>query len=324
MPYYHVDVFSSRPFAGNGLIVFPEAGGLSTEDMQVLTQEMRQYESIFLTSIGGDGDGEGTGSTAGGHGIGDGAGIAGRHDSEGTAVHARIFTCTEELAFAGHPVLGAAATLHDLLRPSDQQAGWVFQLKEKTVAVTTDKKEYGYDGIMNQGQATFGRVLDAIETKELLSLIGATPADLYPGFYPTVVTTGLSYLIVPLYDNKFRARIGAPGVEEKLQAAGARFIGLLDIAASGGKGEDLILSIRTGDNDGSVEDIATGSLAGPAGAFLVKHGLVPSDNMMEIRQGKNLGRDSRLYVELVSRPDGTKDVMVKGSVCKIARGVMEV
>src|SRR6187399_2175760 len=96
MPYYHVDVFSSRPFAGNGLIVFPKAGGLSTEDMQVLTQEMRQYESIFLTSIGGDGDGEGTGSTAGGHGIGDGAGIAGRHDSEGTAVHARIFTCTEE------------------------------------------------------------------------------------------------------------------------------------------------------------------------------------------------------------------------------------
>ena len=112
----------------------------------------------------------------------------------------------------------------------------------------------------------------------------------------------------------FRARIGTPGLEPRVHAAGAQFIGLLDIATR---------SIRTGDNDGSVEDIATGSLAGPAGAYLVKHGLVPADAVMEITQGRNLGRDSRLYVEVVSGPDGTRDVMVGGSVCKIARGTME-
>ena len=284
MKYYHVDVFSPRPFSGNGLIIFPEAAGLSTQSMQVLTQEMRQFESIFLQEI------------------------------DGNVVRARIFTCEEELDFAGHPVLGAAAALHDLMRAGDQQADWVFQLNKKTVTVTTEKKEHGYDGMMNQGKAVFGKVLNAEESADILCYIDASPEDLYPGLWPTVVSTGLPYLIVPLRDNKFRARFGAPGLEKKLHSLGIPFIGLLDIASR---------SIRTGNNEGSVEDIATGSLAGPSGAFLVAHGLEKADAVIEIQQGKNLGRDSKLYVQLVTCPDGTMDVMVKGSVCKIAWGEME-
>ena len=51
--------------------------------------------------------------------------------------------------------------------------------------------------------------------------------------------------------------------EERIQAFGAKFIGLLEIPT---------LSLRSGDNKGEVEDIATGSLAGIAGAYLVKNG----------------------------------------------------
>src|SRR5258705_12641846 len=97
-PYYHVDVFSPEPFSGNGLMVFTEAADLSKSTMQVLTQEMRQFESIFLQGI------------------------------QGNVVRARIFTCEEQLNFAGHPILGAAATLHDLLRGEDEKADWVFEL----------------------------------------------------------------------------------------------------------------------------------------------------------------------------------------------------
>jgi len=283
-PYYHVDVFSAEPFSGNGLIVFTEAGGFSDAAMQVLTQEMRQFESIFLQDI------------------------------RDNVVRARIFTCLEELDFAGHPILGAAAVLHDLFRGGDVLADWVFELNEKTVTVTTARKEHGYDAVMNQGKAVFGKVLDPQETAAILSFIGATPDDLYPGLYPTVVSTGLPYLIVPLRDNGFRAAVGAPGLEEKLHAFGAQFIGLLDIGSR---------SIRTGNNDGSVEDIATGSLAGPSGAFLVAHGLEKEDRVIGFQQGRNLGRDSKLYVTLVPCGDGSLDVMVRGGVCKIARGVME-
>jgi len=283
-PYYHVDVFSSEPFAGNGLIVFTEAAGFSQHAMQVLTQEMRQFESIFLQKISGN------------------------------TVRARIFTCNEELNFAGHPILGAAATLHDLLKGKDRQADWVFELNEKTVSVSTEKKENGYDAVMNQGKAVFGRVLNPEETVSLLATINAVPEDLYPELYPTVVSTGLPYMIIPLRDNKFRAAIGAAGLEEKLHQFGAQFIGLLDIGSG---------SIRTGNNDGSVEDIATGSLAGPAGAFLVRHGLEKADTVIGFQQGKNLGRDSKLYVELKTCADGTMDVMVRGGVCKIGSGVVE-
>lgn len=284
IPYYHVDVFSSVPFAGNGLIVFTEAADLSKSEMQVLTQEMRQFESIFLQKISRN------------------------------RIRARIFTCEEELNFAGHPVLGAAATLHDLLKGHDAQADWVFELNEKTVTITTERRDHGYDGIMNQGKAEFGRVLNPVESASILACIGATLDDLYPGLWPTVVSTGLPYLLVPLRDNGFRAKVGAPGLEQRLHLFGAQFIGLLDIGSR---------SIRTGNNDGSVEDIATGSLAGPSGAYLVEHGLEKAGTVIGFQQGVNLGRNSKLYVELVTCPDGTMDVMVKGSVCKIGRGVVE-
>ena len=284
LPYFHVDVFSSRPFAGNGLIVFSEAAGLSKANMQLLTQEMRQYESIFLQEISGN------------------------------RVRARIFTCTEELNFAGHPILGAAATLHDLLKGGEGTADWLFEMNEKTVAVVTDNKGDHYEAVMNQGKAIFGTVLNPEETASLLACINAVPEDLYPGLFPTVVSTGLPYLIVPFRDNRFRAAIGAPGLEERLHRFGAQFIGLLDIATR---------SIRTGDNDGLIEDIATGSLAGPAGAFLVSHSLAAADTEIVFNQGKNLSRDSKLYVEIRTVSDGPADVIVKGSVCKIARGSLD-
>lgn len=284
IPYYHVDVFSPEPLAGNGLIVFTDTTGFSTATMQVLTQEMRQFESIFLESI------------------------------DGQTIKARIFTCEEELDFAGHPVLGAASVLHDLLKQNDKKAGWTFVLNRKTLEVVTKKKEEKYEGVMNQGQAEFGRVLNAAETKYILDIIGATPEELYPGLYPTVVTTGLAYLVIPFRNNNFKARIGAAGLSEKLHQFGALFAGLLDIETC---------SIRTGNNDGSVEDIATGSLAGPAGAFLVKHGLQPPNTVIRINQGKNLGRKSELFVEVRTGQDKLEEVFVSGSVCKIAQGFLD-
>lgn len=284
IPYYHVDVFSPVPLSGNGLIVFTETEDLSTSAMQVLTQEMRQFESIFLQKI------------------------------DERTMKARIFTCSEELNFAGHPVLGAASILHDLLDNKDIKAEWIFELNEKTVKVITEKKDYGFEASMNQGKAIVGKVLNAEESVSLLSYLNATPEDLVPGLFPTVVSTGLPYLVIPFSNNRFKATIGAPGLEEKLHRFGAKFIGLLDFETR---------SIRTGNNDGSLEDIATGSLAGPAGAFLVIHGFERPDKVIKFFQGRNLSRNSLLYVELRTCPDNATDVWVSGSVCKIASGFLD-
>jgi trans-2,3-dihydro-3-hydroxyanthranilate isomerase len=279
LPYYHVDVFSDKPFFGNGLTVFTESEGLSKASMLTLTQEMRQFESTFLRLI------------------------------EGNKYRANIFTCQEELDFAGHPTLGAAAVLHDQYQTESETAEWEFVLNKKTVEITTRKEDGNYKARMNQGKAEFGMVLNEQQTSWLLKSLSLNENDLYPGCSPLVVSTGLPYLIVPLQQNGFKAKICITDLEEKIRAWGAMFIGILEIPT---------LSIRTWDNLGAAEDIATGSLAGPSGAFLVKHGFYQQGATIQINQGHNLGRPAKLMVEV----DSNADVYVSGYVCKISENML--
>jgi Phenazine biosynthesis-like protein len=94
--YRHVDVFSRRALQGNGLVVVLAAENLSAAVMQDLTREVRQFETAFLAGV----------------------------DLPGRSARLRIFTEDEELGFAGHPVLGAAAVLHTLLPAPDAEESW--------------------------------------------------------------------------------------------------------------------------------------------------------------------------------------------------------
>src|SRR3569623_3132198 len=82
LSYLHVDVFTSTPFSGNSLAGFPESADLDAGEMLRSTQELRHFESIFLSPGAGE-----------------------------RTVSARVFDLAEELPFAGHPLLGAAAVL---------------------------------------------------------------------------------------------------------------------------------------------------------------------------------------------------------------------
>lgn len=275
--YYHVDVFSSQPYSGNGLTVFPDSTSLSTETMQQVTKEMRQFESIFLSALSGN------------------------------KVSARVFTMEEELDFAGHPVLGAASILHELHRPDEVQADWLFELPAKTVAVHTQRKGQQYTATMNQGKAIFGNSLDIALTEKFLGHLHLTMDDKHPDIPLKVVSTGLPYLLIPVIKNILQARILIADLEDQLATIGAKFIGVVDIPN---------LQIRTWDNKGLVEDIATGSLAGPAGALLVRYGQQPAGGTILLRQGAHLGRPSELKVVVQE----TGDIIVSGDVCKVATG----
>ena len=285
IPYYHVDVFTEHPFSGNGLIVFTETENLTKADMQKLTQEMRQFESIFL-----------------------------RIDATGNRIRAFVFTCEEELDFAGHPVLGAAAVLHDLFSPKEQKAKWHFILNEKEVEVFTNCKNTGYEAFMHQGKAEFGRLLTTEEAKMILPSLNLKEDDLYPGLLPMVVSTGLPYLLVPLQRNGLNAQIKVTDLAEKIGKFGARFIGTIQIPTK---------EIRTWDNIGSVEDIATGSLAGPAGAYLVSQGFEKCNTIIQLNQGAHLGRKSQLFVEVKTNAENRYEVVVSGNVCKVSSGLLD-
>ena len=76
---------------------------------------------------------------------------------------------------------------------------------------------------------------------------------------------------------------------------------------------------RTWDNQGLVEDVATGSAAGPTGAYLVQHGVRPAGQVIAVQQGARGGRPSELRVTVVREGDQLR-VAVEGDIVPLAHG----
>jgi trans-2,3-dihydro-3-hydroxyanthranilate isomerase len=285
LAYRHVDVFSREPLSGNGLTVFPEAGALTLETMQRITREMRQFESIFLSPT-----------------------------PEPHRVRARIFTMEEELPFAGHPVLGAACVLHERLADASERATWTLELAAGPAQVSTIRHDGWYEATMHQGRPTFGATPGTEMARQVLAALDLTEDNLYPGLPLEVVSTGLPYLLVMLGDRLEHAAIVQPGFEALLAQVGAKFVYVLHAPTREG---------RTWDNDGRVEDIATGSAAGPVGAYLVRHGLEAPSTEITLHQGRFLGRPSQMRVWVDAANGDIASVRVTGDVRMVARGVFD-
>ena len=279
--YFHVDVFAAGPLSGNGLSVVLGTDGWSAGAMQRLTQALKQFESIFLSRIGP------------------------------TGAVARVFTVEEELPFAGHPVLGAAAVLHRALAPDASSHEWTLQLAHGPVAVRTEQREGHWLAEMNQGQAVHGATVSAAELQPILQRLSLTTEDLAPGLPARVVSTGLPYLIVPVRPEALaRTAIRGDDLEGRLAPLGAKFVFVFDAANR---------ELRTWDNLGRVEDVATGSAAGPAAAYLFAEGRADLDVTVELAQGRFAGRPSRIEVQ--RRSDGA--LLVRGAVWPVCQGSLD-
>ena len=290
LEYYHVDVFSDKRFSGNGLTVFTDASTLTSDEMLMITREMRQFESVFLSSFSGN------------------------------EIKARVFTVEEELDFAGHPVLGASAVLHWLYATDDSHKTWRFHLNKSAVTIETvirnSKKGVSHENIsatMNQEVPEFGAILDDAATDHILKSLNLNAADLVDGHHPQMVSTGLPYLVLPLATNAAKAKIVVHNLEEILSNYGAKFIGILDLPS---------FAIRTWNNSGTLEDVATGSLAGPVGAWLVANGYKKYNEKFILNQGENLGRPSRLFVQVNKGVNGEVNVYVGGDVVYVGKGTL--
>jgi trans-2,3-dihydro-3-hydroxyanthranilate isomerase len=282
LEFRHVDVFSKELLSGNGLIVFASEHEVRPGMMQALTREMRQFESIFLKST-----------------------------ADPNVVKARVFTMEEELDFAGHPLLGAAAVLHQQRSPERQTASWTIELRQKTVPIVTTREKSWYRANMNQGTAEFGRTLSIEESRPFLQALNLKVMQIPQSLHLQQVSTGLPYLIVPISHGLENARIVQPGFESLLATVGAKFVYVLDVNRREG---------RTWDNQGLVEDVATGSAAGPAGAYLVRQKLLQPGQELVLKQGRFVGRPSLLFVTVQDRGNGRLDVSVAGDVRLVARG----
>ncbi len=274
LEWLHVDVFADGPLQGNGLSVFFDADRLDGPTMQALTAEMRQFESIFLLS-----------------------------DAAADAA-ARIFTMQEELAFAGHPLLGAAAALARRKGRRDPHA-CIFALQGRYVTVRVGHEDDRAWAEMDQGPAQIVAEPSGDLAEALWTGHGLTDAARRAGPIE-VISTGLPYAILPVTPQGLEnARIDCDDFGVRLAAVGAAFAYVFCPDLKEG---------RSWDNAGLVEDVATGSAAGPAAAYLWRRGF--DEDLFTMNQGRFVGRPSRMFV----RRDSDGRIHVGGGVIVLGEG----
>jgi trans-2,3-dihydro-3-hydroxyanthranilate isomerase len=167
LPFIQMDVFSSRPFEGNQLAVFPDGSGLTDQQMQAIAREMNLSETTFILPRTSAVERE-------------------------QGVRVRIFTVQEELPFAGHPTLGTAF----VLRGSTRKPEVSLDLNVGKVCVRfEDAPGSPAFGEMTQIDPQFGPRHDR---EAVVRASGLRDGDIDPSLPVETVSTGVPFTIVPL------------------------------------------------------------------------------------------------------------------------------
>jgi len=288
LDYSILDVFAEHPLEGNPLAVFHDGRGLSDAQMQAIARETNLSETTFVLPSA---DPE-------------------RDRSDGVRV--RIFTTQEELPFAGHPSLGTASWLHLNHPPLIGANDFKLLLNVGPINVHLESKPNGESGViatMWHNDAVFGELHNRAE---VAAVLGLGESDLLEGTQPQTVSTGNPFCIVALKLEALQ-RLAIPQREACAWLAAKRTRWFYCIAPEQN-------SWRARMQFYSGEDPATGSAAGCAIAWLVKHGCVESGREVTLRQGIEVGRPSRLVVRAVRQGEGVGSITVSGSTIPVARG----
>jgi PhzF family phenazine biosynthesis protein len=216
----------------------------------------------------------------------------------------RIFTPTFEMPFAGHPTLGTAHVVRDLLSTSD---ALTLEMKAGVIPVTAKGDVWTLEANAPSHRAPVA------SRSELASMLGLDADDLDDA-PPLWVNTGSDQLLVPLAS--FAAvRRAAPRAEAMLAhgSNGQRAMAYL-FAREGGR----VLSRFFFPKHGSViEDPGTGSACANLGGWLLAtNATLPQE--LTIDQGEAVGRPCRLKLTVTA----DRRILVSGRVIEIARGTL--
>jgi trans-2,3-dihydro-3-hydroxyanthranilate isomerase len=312
--FIQVDVFTDRPFGGNPLAVFPEAEGLTTEEMQRLAREMNLSETTFVLPPQGEGV---------------------DCDSD---FKVRIFTPAAELPFAGHPVVGTHWVLAHLGRVELREPVTRVRFELGVGVLPADLHVAGGQVervVMAQGRPTFHAVLE--DVTDLAAGLGLTPEAITETGLPVqVVSTGLPQMMVPVRSLAEVRRLDAGQLNTAALNRVCRAVGtecVMVFTTETERPEATVHVRMFAPLLGVPEDPATGSANGALGAYLVRHAASHSALRRAVpiteptvrilsEQGAEMGRPSALTVEVDRRGDEITAVRVGGQVVAVAEGVV--
>jgi len=300
--FIQVDVFTDTPFGGNPLAVFPEAEGLTAEEMQQLAREMNLSETTFVLPS----------------------------QAPGADFKVRIFTPAAELPFAGHPVVGTHWVLAHLGRVELREPVTRVHFELGVGVLPADLHVSGSRVervVMTQGRPTFHAILE--DVTDLAAGLGLPPAAITETGLPAqIVSTGVPQMMVPI-----RSLVEVQG----LDASRLNTAALNRVCREVGTECVMVFALETEQPEATVhvrmfapllgvpEDPATGSANGALGAYLVHHRAVPviePTTHILSEQGAEMNRPSALYVQVESANGEVTTVRVGGQVVLVVEGVV--
>ena len=287
---YTLDVFTTKQFAGNPLAVVTDGDGLTAKRMQAIAREMNLSETVFIQ----------------------------RPTNNRALARLRIFTTTQELPLAGHPVIGTWFLLAELgVVPASEGAVHILQ---QTGAGILPVEFTFHNGrpvrvTMTQKPARFSRA--PFSRAALAATLGLKPSDLVPSLPIEFVSTGIPNLMVPVTRRAVLAKIqmNMRALAQLIAPHGT----MAYCFAIEGRGRVRSRGMLPW---GVMEDPATGSAAGSLGAYLVHHHLLKPGERLLVNQGVEMRRPSEIHVEVAADKDKLTP-KVSGSAVRIFEGEID-
>ena len=216
-------------------------------------------------------------------------------------VKLRIFTPSVELPFAGHPTLGTAFVLAGPLQLVEIR----LETGRGIVPVRLEREGARISfGWMEQPLPTVEPFAGAEALQEALGVRSALPVELYDNGVPHVYVA---------FGSRDEVAALKPDLGKLAQ------VGLVGVNCFAGEGAAWKTRMfATG--HGVAEDPATGSAAGPLAYHLARHGRIGFGDEIEIEQGAEIFRPSKLYARAFGTDAGAERIEVGGSAVIVARG----
>jgi len=285
-----LDVFTTRPFAGNPLAVLPDATGLETAAMQAIAAEFNLSETAFVFP--------------------------------GAPPRLRIFTPHDELPFAGHPTIGSAHALAQTgaLDLNDPAAA----LLERAGTVRLTRDEVPAPGVIFLHAPAAPAPGPALPEPQLLArMLGLAEADLHPDWPIEAWSAGVPFACIPLCDPGRLDRIAFDSAVWAQSLRGGWAEKVYAFAPERTPGQLSARMFAPSPSLGIPEDPATGAAAVALAGYLdrrVEPAGSESGVDWEIAQGARMGRPSRMYLHYARAAGDPLHVRLGGAAVAISRG----
>jgi len=272
-PFRILNVFAESPLAGNPLAVVERADDLDDATMQAIALQFNLSETTFILP------------------------------SARATARVRIFTPTFEMPFAGHPTLGSAHAVRDLVGGGDTLT---LEMKAGVIPVTADGDTWTLEANAPKHRAP------AASRRELALMLGLDERDL--GGEALWVDTGVEQLVIPLatFDAVRRANPRAVAIRA---ACGDSARAMAYVFAR--EGDRVLARFFFTKHESVIEDPGTGSATANLGGWLLATG-ARLPQRLAIDQGEAVGRPCRLGLEVTAE----RRIRVSGRVIPIAVGTL--